>query len=142
MKEMSINAWMVGVELEAAGELPISIMRALVQLPPAALPLAEVMDAACAAHLATRLSVDPLAQRRIAGAAVDTLGACSMAALQLRDTAGGEEPARLNPVSCGAGSPPRLYRLRKALNPTALGAQCNRQMEKTLFCMVVVLEVE
>ena len=62
-----------GVDLEAATQLAISIMGALSQPECAALPPGDVMGAAVAAHMATRLCGEPVAQRRIASAAVAVL---------------------------------------------------------------------
>lgn len=72
-----------GAELAAVAQLATSIMQALAQPQCAALPLGEVIGAAAAAHMATRLSVEPLAQQQIASTAVAALGVPGVQRLQL-----------------------------------------------------------
>ena len=87
-----------GEELELVGQLPISIMQALAQQPLAALPAADVMDAACASHVATRISTDSATQQRIASVAMGAFSACSMETLQLGAATSKAGAASFNPV--------------------------------------------
>ena len=72
-----------GAELEGATQLAISITGALAQPECAALPPGDVVGAATVAHVATRLSAEPVAQVRIASVAAAVLSPPKVQGLQL-----------------------------------------------------------